>query len=348
MENNYFLFSRKGADVDFERFHICTWEFKNNTSIIEIGGEIKNKYEVLPDEILFSVYIPWISERHSICDLYNQLRDSENCKFIFNDAISETTYLYGGDPKDGVIQHFVGRSSLCILPIKSSIVQEKRTINISINTKPLKGLKRSDRPNLYFRFYIETNIDMISTRKNGITKSSIIYDFKINEKRNLPANHEIDLQNFELSNIANCFCFTILPNSYELAFFDNVSLKNIRTLEYASFQKYLGDRRVLANEYVVVFNKKSKEMGYCFFSVFTKERIGAGQFALAILVNMVSGVLLFLPNFRIGNNYKLLSFQLWWNLPIEVHISLFLGFIIILYFVWPILGSIIKKHGSDK
>lgn len=126
-----------------------------------------------------------------------------------------------------------------------------------------------------------------------------------------------------------------MPNTYDLTYFENNSLKNIRTLEHESFKKYLGDNRVKADEYLVVFHKKKDQESYGFFSVYTKERIGTGQFALAILVNMLSGILLFLPSFRIGKSQNFFSLPFWNSLPFEVYISLLIGITIVLYFVWP-------------
>ena len=48
--------------------------------------------------------------------------------------------------------------------------------------------------------------------------------------------------------------------------FDNSSHKNVRTLEYESFNKYLGDKRVKKDELIVVFNKKEVAESFSFFS----------------------------------------------------------------------------------
>jgi hypothetical protein len=145
-----------------------------------------------------------------------------------------------------------------------------------------------------------------------------------------------------LSDIKSCFFFNILPNSYDLTFFDSGSLKNIRTLEFDSFKKYLGDNRVKENELVVVFNKKEGKDSYAFFSIFSKERIGAGQFALAILVNLISGILLFIPSFRNSLNLTFFSTNLWKNMPLEVYISISIGLLIVGYFIWPKIISVLQ------
>ena len=346
MENNLFIYTEKNSQIEFDRFHICTWEFNNSTSLIEIGGELLNKGFDDKENIHFSIYLPWITAKHSVIDLYDKLKEPENSRFIFNDSVSGNTYLDDGQKKKGVIQEFVSRDSLCIMPIKTKIDSNNKSISITINFKPLKANKGNSNTNIYFRFFIEPKITLLSTRKTGISHSTIIYDFKINEKRNLPDNSNIDLQEKTLCQIKSCFFFNIIPNSYELNFFDNAALKNIRTLEYDSFKKYIGDNRVKKDELVVVFNKKKNEDSYSFFSVFSKERIGAGQFALAVLVSLFSGILLFIPTYKQQNSYEYFSKDFWFNLPIEVYISLSVGIIIIAYFIWPKITFILRKMFS--
>lgn len=86
---------------------------------------------------------------------------------------------------------------------------------------------------------------------------------------------------------------------------------------------------------VVVFNKKDGKESYSFFSIFAKERIGAGQFALAIFANLICGILLFIPSYKTMNSVVLFSKIFWINLPFEVYLSLLIGLSILVYFLWP-------------
>jgi len=342
MENNIFVYTDKEKTVKFERFHICTWEFRNNTSIIEIGGELSSDNLIGLDNISFSIYFPWLDSKQKISDLYDKLKDPENSRFIFNDSVSASEYLDDGQKK-GVIQKFVERERLCILPISTKIKEENKCIVVSINLKSLQSKDDWKNVNPYFRFFIEPNIHFLSTRKTGISRSTIIYDFKINEKRNLPEQPTIDLQEKSLCIINSCFFFNIIPNSYELNFFDNTILKNIRTLEFNSFRKYIGDNRVKKDDLVVVFHKRSGKHSYNFFSVYSKERIGAGQFAMAVLVSLFSGILLFMPTYKQNSSWGYFSKEFWLNLPFEVYASLAIGIIVIIYFFWPRLLFIIQR-----
>lgn len=335
MEHNYFIFSDSTSEIEIERFHICTWEFKDDSALIEFGGEIKCPTELKNDYINIYIYIPWITKKHTIKDLYDNLKDSENSRFIFNDSVTGNIFLDDGKKKNGVIQEFTGRTPLCIMPITSSFNEGTKLIKINISLKHFQGIQNKDKTNLYFRFYIEPNVNLLSTRKSGIGRTTIIYDIKINEKRNLPADSAAEMNELIMCKINSCFFFNILPNSYDLTFFDTSSLKNVRTLESDSFKRYLGDKRVKDNELVVVFNKKKSENSYTFFSIYSKERIGTGQFALAVLGNLICGILLFIPSYRKSLGFGFFSKDLWLNLPIEVFISVLIGLIIVTYFIWP-------------
>ncbi|PCJ26323.1 MAG: hypothetical protein COA97_05950 [Flavobacteriales bacterium] len=104
--------------------------------------------------------------------------------------------------------------------------------------------------NIYFRFAITPNSKFISLRKTGLNKSTIIYDIKLNEKRNLPR----DVVIINECKVKSCFCFNILPNNFSFDFFDAGSLRSVRTLEYEKFNNYLNDKRVKDDELIVVFN----------------------------------------------------------------------------------------------
>ena len=61
MENSFFIFTDKNNPVQLERFHICTWEFNNNSSLVEFGFEISK--DSIKDNILtISLFIPWVSK----------------------------------------------------------------------------------------------------------------------------------------------------------------------------------------------------------------------------------------------------------------------------------------------
>jgi hypothetical protein len=73
------------------------------------------------------------------------------------------------------------------------------------------------------------------------------------------------------------------------------------------------------------------------------ERIGPGQFALALLINIICGVLLFIPSYRKTFDPELSIGTVWSHLPIEIFIALSIAAGTFLYFVWPILSIGLNK-----
>jgi hypothetical protein len=336
MENSFFIFSDNETPIRIERFHICTWEFKNDTSLIEFGCEIFRDC-LTADQLSISLFIPWLTEDLETGDLYNKLSIPENSRFIFNDSINGTDSLDGGLNRLGVIHRFTNRDPLCILPI--SIKATAQVLKVIINLQPYQQSSAEPKPNIYFRFWIRPKLAHISMRKKGVNKSTVIYDIKINERRNIPSSELAYFADKSFCTIDHCFLFNIIPNKYEIVFIDNSSLKNVRTLEYNSFERYLGDRRVKNDELIVFFNKKQHSDSFSFFSIYSKERIGTGQFALAILANIFSGFLLFIPGYRKAQTPPIPLISIWKHLPIEVFAAFTIAIITLLYFIWPPIAA---------
>ncbi|QGW28303.1 hypothetical protein [Phnomibacter ginsenosidimutans] len=349
MDNSFFIFSEKNRPVQIERFHICTWEFNNDSSLVEFGFEV-TKESITSNQLSISVFIPWFTKNCEVMDLYDKLSIAENSRFIFNDSISTTNSLDGGRNKLGVIHKFSDRNELCVIPVTIDKTSDK-LITATINLQPYLDYDSAEKPNVYFRFWIKPTIPYISMRKKGISKSTIIYDIKVNERRNIPDDEVVFFSDKEFCKIKSSFSFNILPNKYDIVFFDNSSLKNVRTLEYDSFNKYLGDKRVKKDELLVVFNKKEVKVSdrkefansFSFFSIYSMERIGPGQYALAILINIICGVLLFIPGFRASANPKLSLQKVWNELPIEIYIALSIALVTLIYFILPIITSQLNK-----
>ena len=187
MENSFFIFTDK-EEIVIERFHICTWEFKSSKPLIEFGAEISKSSIKDEESLCLSIYIPWLTDKCEISDLYKNLSNFENSRFIFNDSIEHIDSLDGGKNRFGVIYTFKERKEkLCILPI--NITKSDCIISINLPLNKYKGQDKENKdakPNIYFRFLIKPAIQNISTIIPGIGKSTIIYDIKINEQRNIP------------------------------------------------------------------------------------------------------------------------------------------------------------------
>ena len=109
MENSFFIYTEKRNTVQIERFHICSWEFNNNSSLVEFGFEI-SKESIKNDHLTISIFIPWAEKSCITKDLYDKLSNADNSRFIFNDSISATKYLKPNTTNSGVIHTFSARN----------------------------------------------------------------------------------------------------------------------------------------------------------------------------------------------------------------------------------------------
>ena len=331
VENSYFIYTNEQDLLEIERLHNSIWEFDNNSSLIEFGFEVKSSSLFNKPKLEISIYIPWLTEKCELTDLYEKFIDTANTKFIFNDSVKSTKSLDGGNNKRGVTHHFVGRESLCFLPI--SITRLNKQVLIEVDLAHYQQNK-DEKPNIYIRFCIKPLRPNVSTRKSGISKSTIIYDVKFNERRNMPDELLLNFHASKLCKINKCFCFNIIPNKYDIVFHDSSSLKSVRPLEYESFMRYLLDNRVKKDELLVVLNKKEDADSYSFFSIYANERIGFTQFTWAISLNLLCGILFFIAAFRSTPhpNIGFLKALRW--LPPEIFIAttLILGFMMYIYF----------------
>lgn len=297
MENYLFLYSDTVAPLTISRFHICTWELTHDIALVEIGGELEQASLTGLSDVKVNLFIPWLDRSATVRDLYSNLCDVQNSTFIFNESIQATHYLQSGQNQDGVIHQFSNGKHLCILP--ATLVQNPGEISISLDLRKYHSLNPSGvaDKNTYFRILIETKSENIVRKKTGIGKSTILYDLKVNELRHRTAQVASATKNSKMCEVQSCYSFNIVPNRYNTALSDP-SLKAIRSLEFSSFTKYLADNRLKNHELIVVFNKKEKSSSYSFFSIYNDEVLGAPQIILALIVNLVCGVLLFIPGYR--------------------------------------------------
>ncbi len=340
MDNSYFVYTN--TPITIERFHICTWEFSNNKTLVEFGCEIVSGTIPVSDALEVKFFIPWLDSSATVTDLYPRLKDTSNSRFIFNDSISNVTSLDGGGNKNGVIHQFSEKKNeLCILPLEfnNDFANQKAKVKVDLRLyNQHVAQSNTSKPNIYFRFYIIPAKAKISVIKKGITKSTMLYDIKLNQRRNIPDNLLNEILHNVLCKVETCFCFNIIPNTHELAFIDSSTLKNVRTLESKSFKEYLGDE-ILQEDLIVVFNKKSELDSYTFFSIFTKERIGIDQLTVALLINLVAGILLFMASLEVSLTLANRTFSSI-SLPI-------LFWIVIVLFVGMLFYYLIKSENLN-
>ncbi|MEQ6121373.1 hypothetical protein [Reichenbachiella sp. MALMAid0571] len=341
MDNSFFLRSHSKS-IEIKRFHICTWEFNNNTSLVEFGIEVKSSSLKDHDELTLELYIPWFEKGCVTKDFYDKLKSSDNSRFIFNDSVSNTSSFDGGQNTRGVIHDFSGRQKLCLIPPNITSDFEHHKILLDLELSDYRS-KADAETNLYIRIGVEPKAKTISTKKKGIGKSTIIFDLKVNEERNIPNSLLTEFKSNFPCAIETCFCFHIVPNNYNITFFESEHLQNVRALEFEPFKNYLDDKRLKRDELIVIFSKKSGSESYSFFSIYTKERIGASQFAVAILINIICGFLFALPAIRNEIPSEVPMRDMINYPPIEFYLAVILALSVLLYFFYPSLSIAFRK-----
>lgn len=285
MENAYYILSKE--KVNIERFHICTWEFPRDSSYIEFGMEFS--YESFINEnIVFYLAVPLIKKEYSVICLFENLSNLDNGRFIFNDVVSGIDNI-GNDSRDGSILRFEKRNNLTLLPCDISKNNGLITLTIKRPNK-YEG-------NMYVRVLVKIDNNTIAAKKSGIAQNTYIYDFKINETRNLPQDvyHLKTKECLEICKVKKLFCLHAVPDNFVFSFIDSSKLKNIRKLESNAFQKYLPAIKDISKDcYNIVFLKDDDNDGkesYSLFSICTEETIGSKQIALAVGANILCSLL---------------------------------------------------------
>lgn len=327
MDNAYYIFAK--SQIDIERLHICTWEFSSESSYIEFGVEFS--YESFKNnDVQFYLAAPWVKEQDTIICLLENLSNVDNGRFIFNDVVSGIDNV-GDDSRDGSILKFEKRDNLTILPC--NIKKGKGVISIAIK-KPNKY-----EGHLYFRILVKSGNNTIALKKSGIAQTTYIYDFKINETRNLPQDvyNLKKNENLEICKVKKVFCLHAVPDNFVFSFVDISKLKNIRKLESVAFQKYLPNIKDISKDcYNIIFLKDDDHDGkesYSLFSICTEETIGSKQIALAVGANILCSLLFALSSLRFNKNP---DFE-WYNqIPWEYWAALVTLFVLCLYLFTPL------------
>ena len=287
----------KQNNIIIDRFHICTWEIGSNKPIIEIGIDINKECLKNLSCIDFSMYTPWKILECS--DLFKEIKKEENARFIFNESIKGQKNL-NDNSEFGVVHSFSNDTKLCILPVILNSSQS--LVNLSIDLSHFNQEYLNE--NIYVRFYFIPDVSNISIHKTGIAKSTIIYDTKINEKRNIPSNLLQEIAKLNYPKINTCYNFNIVQNNFEITYEDK-HLRSIRNLEYKSFTDYFKELinanklKIENKELLVVFSKSQEsDSTYSYFTIYTKEHFGLKQISIVLVLNLICSFLFFLPSYR--------------------------------------------------
>lgn len=323
MDNAYYILAKD--NVSIERLHICTWEFPHESSFIEFGLEFPHE-SFVNDSIILYLAAPFIKEDYTVTCLMKNLSNTDNGRFIFNDVVRGIENV-GDDSRDGSILSFEKRDKLTILPCDIKV--DNGFISFKLG-KPSRY-----EGNLYFRVLIKIDNDSIAIRKKGIAQTGYIYDFKINETRNLPQGiYELKKNNgLEICKVKKAFCLHAIPDNFVFSFVDSSKLKNIRKLESTAFQKYLPEIKGISQDcFNILFLKDNGDDGkesYSLFTICTEETIGSKQIAFAIGANIICSLLFALSSLRFIKDanvewYRQIPWEYWGALGILFFLCLYL------------------------
>ncbi|ATV54539.1 hypothetical protein CTM53_06350 [Prevotella intermedia] len=328
MDNSYYILSKE--EVSIERLHICTWEFPQETSFIEFGLEFSHE-SFISDSIKFYLAAPFVKKENiTVTPLLKNLSDRDNARFIFNDVVKIIKNA-GNESMDWSILSFEKRDSLTVLLCDIDIDNGFISFDIK-NPNKYEG-------NLYFRVLIEIKEASIAIRKKGIAQTIYIYDFKINETRNLPQDiYELKTtKKLVICKVKKIFCLHAVPDNFVFSFVDSSKLKNIRKLETTAFQKYLpAVKSISKDSYNIMFLKDDDCDGkesYSLFSICTEETIGSKQIALAIGANILCSLLFALSSFRYIKDSKIEWYR---QIPWEYWLALLILVLLLIYLFTPL------------
>lgn len=323
MDNIYYILAKH--QINITRLHICTWEFPHKSSYLEFGMEFSyNSFR--SDSIVFYLAAPWVKENDTVTCLLENLSDSKNGRFIFNDVVRGVDNV-GEDPRDGSILKFEKRDRLTVLPCKIEV--NDRLISLEI-----KRPKRCE-GSLYFRVLAKLDKSTIAIKKTGIAQTTYTYDLKINETRNLPQD-VYDLKkdkHLELCKVKKLFCLHAVPDNFTFSFVNTAKLRNIRKLESAAFQRYLPEIKDIGKDcYNIMFLKDDDSDGkesYSLFSICTEETIGSEQIVLAIGANILCSLLFGLSSLRFIKDpniewYRQVPWEYWGAFAILILLFIYL------------------------
>lgn len=333
LDHSIFVLSDK--KILIKRFHVCTWDLIDDVACMEIGCE------VIPENAkTIIMYLPFLDETVEIHDLYNDLTKSDNLRFIFNDRV-KSTEPDDGTGKRGTKVTFAEREQLQF--IKCDLKRIKSNcLSIDVNRNGEHDLP------YYFRFLIKNKVrNTFAIKRRNITQSNYIYDFKINEKRNMP-NIVDDLMrndNFYLASIGTFFCLNVVPDTYQISFIDSTKLKNIRKLENDLFANYLPFLKSLKKDrYLIIFLKQTmakENMNCSLFISYTHEHFGISQVLYSIFLNIFCTLVFSLGALHIPSD---MSLPLLKRIPVEYWLGLSFLMITVTGFCFVRLKHFLKKH----
>ena len=352
-EYTYFVTSAQRVLV--EKLHFCSWLFWDSKEYLEVGLQIKyaENLKACRPPVVLSLWIPWVCSETNVDDMYLSLKDSQNCRFIFNEAVDGTGYFDDGNAATGARFSFNNMEDLCVLPIAKNVKVDRGRIDLTINV-PDDKIVETDHSrdvkvgqHLYVRLLLGIPESHFSFKQKAISKTIYSYDVKVNEPRNHPNDEAFKLE--QMCPIETVYCLHIIPSKFCLSFLEEKAFQNVRILEKARYENYVKPMKsfpskIKKDEFLVVFNKRKasafkkedgseipsaeiKNRSASFFSVFEVESVGHEQVVLALLLNL--GCSLFFYFITAGQGGRPPTFKIWVALGVVSLVLIIAGWLLV-------------------
>ena len=294
--HTYFVTSKAAEYLCVEKLHVCTWLFENGYESVEVGLHLKfvdhgaigkelhrsayGGFNKLPLELWAS----WIKQNggNEPYDLYAQVSNQDNARFIFNDDCRKAENCSKWDPGRGRELTFASGTCFCVLPVVPKLKDGRIELTIQFPDD-----YRFDK-DAYIRFCSQVPEKTLSYHQDLITKKTYAYNINVNQMRNAPRIR--DFKCVERCPIRSVYAIHIVPSTYSPIFVDSNVFKGIRFVEEGKYRSYIQDvaclnQKIEPDGLYVSFNKNAKEVedapdpdwAFSMFSIFERDYIGRKQ-----------------------------------------------------------------------
>lgn len=324
--HTYFVTSKAAAYLCVEKLHVCTWLFENGYESVEVGLHLKFvDHEAIGKELHRSAYgrfneLPielwasWINRNsgNEPYDLYAQVSNQDNARFIFNDDCRKAENCSKWDPGRGRELTFASGARFCVLPVVAKLKDGRIELTIQFPDD-----YRFDR-DAYIRFCSRVPEKTLSYHQDLITKKTYAYNINVNQMRNAPRIR--DFKCVERCPIRSVYAIHIVPSTYSPTFVDSNVFKGIRFVEEGKYRSYIQDvaclnQKIEPDGLYVSFNKSVKgaedapdpDWAFSMFSIFERDHIGRKQNSNSFKWAFVGAVLGALIGFAANWGYNKLA-----------------------------------------
>lgn len=265
--------------------HINFWSesVKMDSEVPDLDVGIKIKDFIGVDELIF--HCPFLFGEQDVLDLIPKLCVKENANIVFNTdgeihtKNSYTVYSFvKDDEKEQLVLFPLNQDFGKIYTIKNEDNKTDILFNFSKFNEYVKGkIDSLDEKEVYIRFRISTTelknsiyFDCEPSNKSfeSAFSGTRIFDFKINEKRNLGSKTiaNIDLQKYLFPQIETIHLLVMEPSSYDVESFSNIQM-TCRELEGELWDDYYGAYINDSQGRVLAYHWKFKKECSCLVKV---------------------------------------------------------------------------------